>query len=321
MTRLPTPSELDAPASPAIRDEAVLLDVARHLPGCLFELKHDPASGYRVGFVGDGIRALLGLDPATVRADPGQVLAMVAADDRLRLAEAMARCAREQACWHDEVRLRTADGRDVWLSIEARPSAGAAGEVCWHGWCHATTERHAAWAALVDSEQRHRRLFDANPMPMWVHDRLTLRFLTVNEAATARYGWSREEFLRMTLVDLRHPGPDDAAESGTTGPASEPTDTTSAEPPQAGAADGTQPATAHHRLKNGQLIEVELTSQPITWNGRPARMVMAIDVTDRRRAEAEIQRLAYYDTLTGLPNRRLLADRMRQSISAALRSG
>jgi len=321
MTRLPTPAEKDTTASFAIRDESALLDVARHLPGCLFELTHDPVSGYRVGYVGDGVRALLGLEPQTVAADPGQVLAMAARDDRMRLSEAMARCARERACWHDEVRLRTVDGREVWLSIEARPTPGDGGEIRWHGWCHATTERHAAWAALVDSEQRHRRLFDANPMPMWVHDRLTLRFLTVNEAATVRYGWSRDEFLRMTLVDLRYPGPDPAPESGAASLASEPSETASAEPLQAAADDGVEPATAHHRLKDGQLIEVELTSQPITWNGRPARMVMAIDVTDRRRAEAEIQRLAYYDTLTGLPNRRLLADRMRQSIAAAVRSG
>ena len=78
----------------------------------------------------------------------------------------------------------------------------------------------------------------------------------------------------MTLVDLRHPGPD----------GSDPGDA----PSQDG---GVRPATAHHRLRDGSLIEVELSSQPLTWNGRPARMVMALDVTARRRAEAEIQRL------------------------------
>lgn len=110
----------------------------------------------------------------------------------------------------------------------------------------------------------------------------------------------------MTLVDLRPPG----SETGAAADGDE------------RAADGlARPATALHRQKSGRLIEVELTSQPLTWNGRPARMVMAVDVTARRQAEAEIQRLAYYDTLTQLPNRRLLADRLRQSIAAGARAG
>jgi diguanylate cyclase (GGDEF)-like protein/PAS domain S-box-containing protein len=199
-----------------------------------------------------------------------------------------------------------ADGATRWIEVVALPTRRADGTKAWCGWALDVTARRLAQQALADGEQRHRRLFESNPIPMWVHDRLTLRFLAVNDAAVAMYGWSREEFLAMTLVELRQP----AAERAPPGDAAE------------AASEGlVRPSTAHHRLRDGTPVEVELTSQPLTWEGRPARMVVALDVTAQRRAEAEVQRLAYYDTLTRLPNRRLLTDRLRQSLAASARTG
>ena len=58
---------------------------------------------------------------------------------------------------------------------------------------------------LREGEQRHQMLFAANPYPMWIYDCETLRFIAVNEAAVRTYGFSREEFLGMTLLDIRPP--------------------------------------------------------------------------------------------------------------------
>jgi PAS domain-containing protein len=118
----------------------------------------------------------------------------------------MTRCARAGAAWHDEFRVVPAPGQTTWLMVSAQPAAQPDGAVLWQGWLMDVSDRRRAQLALADCEQRHRQLFDANPMPMWVHDRLTLSFLAVNNAAIERYGWSREEFLAMSLVDLRHPG-------------------------------------------------------------------------------------------------------------------
>jgi PAS domain-containing protein len=65
------------------------------------------------------------------------------------------------------------------------------------------TERRRTESALRESEQRYRKLFASNPHPMWVYDVETLEFLEVNNAAISNYGYSREEFSRMTIKDIR----------------------------------------------------------------------------------------------------------------------
>ena len=103
--------------------------------------------------------------------------------------------------------------------------------------------------------------FDANPHPMWIHDRQTLRFLAVNDAAVAHYGYSRDDFLRMTTQDI---GPVEVGPSL---------------PHQVTAADVWQ-----HRRQDGQLILAKLISHPLTFEGRSAEMVLALDVSKQRHA-------------------------------------
>ncbi|MFM1989127.1 MAG: hypothetical protein RJA99_2084 [Pseudomonadota bacterium] len=304
MHRLARPTPADDP--PPLQDgtDDGLLAAARDLPACLFELRVTTDGQVRIGHVGEGLRMLMALDADDAIADPSAVLARVHPEDLGRLRAAMERAALDERPWHDEFRVRPSRDTTGWVEVRATPRPLPEGGTLWRGWLMDATARRQAQGALADAESRHRRLFDANPIPMWIHDRLTLRFLCVNDAAVARYGWPREAFLGMSLIDLRHPGPDGAADGEPASPDG-----------------GPRPATAHHRLRDGSVIEVELSSQPITWDGRPARMVTAVDVTAHRRAEAEIQRLAYYDALTQLPNRRLLIDRLRQMLSASARAG
>lgn len=121
-------------------------------------------------------------------------------------------------------------------------------------------------------EHDFRILFDSHPVPMWVYDLDTLAFLEVNDAAVAGYGYSRDEFLRMTIRDIRPPDEVTAL-------------TQSVAVPDALQRSG--PWT--HRTKSGALLEVEITSHSLRFSDRNARLVMAQDVTERSRSEAVIK--------------------------------
>lgn len=130
-------------------------------------------------------------------------------------------------------------------------------------------ERDQALGALTEREARYRELFEANPQVMYVFEIRTLSFLAVNDAAVAFYGYSRDEFQDMTLLDIRPP-----AERGTPGL------------PLAPAPDLRTPQVWTHRLKNGELRQVEASHHATVFDGHPAQLVMVTDVTARLAAEA-----------------------------------
>ena len=128
------------------------------------------------------------------------------------------------------------------------------------------TQRKHAELALRESEVRYRELFDANPHPMWVYDLESLRFLAVNAAAVAHYGYSREEFLAMTIRDIRPPE-DIPALIASVG----------------AAVQGIEEAGVwRHRRRDGTLMAVEISSHQLEFDGRHAKVVLAHDVTERR---------------------------------------
>ena len=137
------------------------------------------------------------------------------------------------------------------------------------------TAAYRAEEALRDSEHRYRTLFESNPHPMWVYDLQTLRFLTVNDAAVAHYGYARSEFLAMTIADIRPA--DDARPLLETVE-----DAQGLRRPQ---------MPWRHRLKDGRLIDVEISSHVLDYGGRPGRIVLAHDITERRTAQRTLEHL------------------------------
>jgi two-component system, cell cycle sensor histidine kinase and response regulator CckA len=163
---------------------------------------------------------------------------------------------------------RRKDGTTLHVQIDVQP-------IAWRGrparlvLATEVSETVRTPEALGESEARYRLLFDANLLPMWVFDVETLAFLAVNAAALDHYGWTREEFLAMTIKDIRPP--EDVPRLLAAHAA-----------PRAGRR---RAGLFRHRTRSGELIDVEIVSHEITWAGRGARLVLAHDVTDRLRAE------------------------------------
>jgi PAS domain S-box-containing protein len=123
-----------------------------------------------------------------------------------------------------------------------------------------------------DAERRAGLVFEAHPQPMWIFDVDTLGFLAVNQAAVQTYGWTREEFLGMTIMDLLAPEE-----------ATPPAPVTAERLAQRG-----ETALAHHRRRDGTVIEMELVSHEFQLGGRRARLVLASDISDRTRTRAAL---------------------------------
>jgi diguanylate cyclase (GGDEF)-like protein/PAS domain S-box-containing protein len=189
-----------------------------------------------------------------------------------------------EAAWSDalcsgapldtEFRFRQANGSYHWVRSRAAPRRDAQGRILrWYGTLEDVHDRKLARAALVKSEAAFRLLFQGNPAPMWVYDQETLHFIEVNDAAVQVYGWSRETFLRKTILDLV-PAED-----------RERVRQTVTEPLSGRRISGPwriTDATGSERL-------VEATSYKIDFLGRSTVLVTAWDVTDRVHAE-EAQR-------------------------------
>ena len=135
-------------------------------------------------------------------------------------------------------------------------------------------ERKLAEEALRDSEARYRLLFESNPFPMWVYDLETLSFLAVNAAVVRRYGYSEGEFLNMTITDIRPTEDIPALLENVSKVSLEPTDS----------------GAWRHQKKDGTIIDVEITSYPLSFSGRRAELVLANDITERKRAEEALHR-------------------------------
>jgi two-component system cell cycle sensor histidine kinase/response regulator CckA len=135
---------------------------------------------------------------------------------------------------------------------------------------HAALKRSAEQLdrLVTEGTERYRAMFDDNPMPMWIYDAETLGFVVVNEAAVRHYGYTREEFATMTLVDIRPA--EDVPLLHENIARRVPFD------------DG---KIWRHRKKDGSLISVEVRAHEFEVGRRPVRLVLATDVTERTRAQ------------------------------------
>lgn len=126
---------------------------------------------------------------------------------------------------------------------------------------------------LVNYGNQYKNLFYSNPNPLWIYDRKTFKFLEANDAATRIYGYSREEFKKMTILDIR---PEEDRQAVI--------DSVNAMPDYYHVS-----GVFRHLKKNGELITVSITSNKIKFNKKECAMVMANDITVRLQQEERLK--------------------------------
>ncbi|HRM00021.1 MAG TPA: PAS domain S-box protein, partial [Acidovorax sp.] len=150
--------------------------------------------------------------------------------------------------------------------------------------------RHVA-AQLHASELQYRMLFDELPHPMWVYDKESLRLQAVNQAMVTHYGYTEAELLSMQMTDLL--------------PAERRADIQAIIDAVPMDRRG-RPRVSRHLKKDGSFMDVEITAGSISFNGRPARQVLATDVTERLRTERELARMGRAQRLLSACNETLV---------------
>ena len=229
----------------------------------------------RLEYVNPSYERVWGVPVASLYDDPMSYLTPVVEGDRDALQQAMRRSQAGELLEDIQFRIRRPDGAIRWIRLHATPVKDARGvpqRIV--GVAADVTEQRQAEEALRASEAQYRLLFDAHPSPMWVYDLETLKFRAVNTAAEQHYGFSRSDFLSMTIKDI-HPADDiprllEVLASG-------------------GVGAKRMPDTWRHRRKDGSIIEVEVTGSALTFGERPAELVLAQDITARRRLEDQFR--------------------------------
>jgi two-component system, cell cycle sensor histidine kinase and response regulator CckA len=224
----------------------------------------------RVLYVSPAVRTVLGYEPqAVVNTYP---FALRHDDDADVTRTGIHRVLSLREAARTEHRFRHADGHFVWLeTVGTAVRDSVTGEVTEV----ITTSRDivdakASEEALKTSEEQYRLLFETNPMPMWAFDAETGRFLAVNNAAVEHYGYSRDEFQQMTILDVR---PQEFVHEVLT-----------AEERMMGVAGELRGR--HHRKKDGTIIDVDLMVHPLPSGDRVTRLVLINDVTQKNEIEA-----------------------------------
>lgn len=132
------------------------------------------------------------------------------------------------------------------------------------------TEKREVEEKLRASEEQYRLLFDQNPIPMWIYDPDTLRFSTTNQAARKKYGYTREEFSEMTILDIRPENDREAVKEDVK---------------KWRRGEAVSFSEWVHITKQGEKLIVEISASNIIYEGHSQRLIIANDITSQRRAE------------------------------------
>jgi PAS domain S-box-containing protein len=215
-------------------------------------------------------------------------------EDRERVSREFSDSLSSGQSFHSEYRVVLPDRRIRWISARGARVDGEAGKPLMTGTIVDITERRESQAQIERAEIQFRELFDLNPLPFWVFDLESLRFLAVNEAAIRKYGYSREEFLGMTILQIR--SPEEQAEV------------------LKSVHDTAEPRESEnvwiHYSRDGRPMYVRVHSSSIQFDGRPARLVLAEDVSERVAYEEDLAWRATHDESTGLLKLRALIDQV-----------
>ena len=223
----------------------------------------------------DGLYNILGYRPGDVPPTFEHFLARIHPEDAAYVKQINEATLLSLTWQQYDCRLADDNGKITHIHTElfvTRSAGGAA--IHLNGFVRDVTSGKEAELKLKESEEKYRHLFENNPIPLLVFEEGTFRYLDVNTAALKHYGYSREEFLNMTALDIR--------------PADERNRFVHLD--RTGGGGFSKKGVWKHLKKDGSIIFVEISVNSIIFEGRNARLILSNDITDKMIAENKLKR-------------------------------
>ncbi|OWW21954.1 EAL domain-containing protein [Noviherbaspirillum denitrificans] len=278
----------------------LLAKLSRQIPGLIFQLRLFPDGRAAMPFASDALAGMYGITPPQVRDDVSELLSRIHADDLIALSHNIEESARKLQPWQQEYRI-ILGGEVRWHAGSARPERMEDGSVLWHGSITDVTERRKAEEQLRVAAAA----FELQEGMMVTDARGTI--LRVNCAFEEVTGYSAEEAVGRKPSILRSNRQDAEFYRKMWASINE---------------TGGWQGEIWNRRKNGEIYPEWLVITAVKdASGKITHHVSAFsDITQRKKTEAQIRDLAFYDPLTSLPNRRLFLDRAGQALAASARA-
>ena len=278
-----------------------LQQIASRVPGMVYQFRLHADGHASLPFASDAIREVYRVTPEEVHDDASKAFDAIHRDDIDEVMQSIRDSARDMSPWRREFRVQFGDGTVRWHQGNAIPEPDGEGGVLWHGFITDITGQKA------DDEQL--RLAST----VFVHAREAISItdadgtiIDVNHAFTRITGYSREEVIGQNHRILNSGRQDSAFYQAMW---------------SALAADGHWSGEMWNRRKSGELLVELITISAVVAPDGKAQHYVALfsDITALKEHQQQLELIAHYDALTGLPNRLLLADRLQQAMAQAQR--
>ncbi len=277
--------------------------LVKHVPGVLYQFRLRADGSSHFPYASQGIRDIYGVTAEAVAEDATAVYKVLHPDDLDRVSQRIMESARTLSVWHDVYRVCLPEDRTIWVEGEATPEAQADGSVLWHGYIRDVTARQQTEEAM----RLAANVFTFTHEGIIITDRDT-RIVEVNQAFTDITGYTRDEVLGRHPTLLNSGRQDRAFYAAMW---------------EMLLSKGHWSGEIWNRRKDGREIAELLTVSAVHDSQGEVRNYIGLfsDITTLKEHQAQLERMAHYDALTSLPNRFLMADRLRQSMTQAPRRG
>ncbi len=292
----------------ALQDKLDFIEkITRHIPDVLYQYQRRADGAVWFPFISESVREVLGVPPEFVRSDARALFEIIEPEDVPMLLESMRASFRDGAIWQHDFRIRSPDGQVRWIRGNSVTVRDLGGELASYGALTDITDRKLAETRLLESEARFRSLTDLSSDWYWEIDE-NFRFTNFVGYRDGKSIMTRDESLGKTRWEL--------------GALNLDADDWDAHRRVLESHQAFRDLELQRLDADGQPYWVAVSGTPIVDDKGQFRGYRGIgrDISKRKNAEDETQRLAFYDTLTGLPNRRLLMDRLSHAQVTSARS-